>query len=160
MGADLQKQAVPLQLQPFQLFFVVVDHQPPQVPFLIENFIENAVKYALAPDRVIEIILNIRLEEDMLLISIVDTGNGMDAERLRCLNAGEVIEDSSGRHIGIWNCRRRIQMYFGERADLHFSSVENGGTQVWMALPYRELDVNRDKLSNGGEQDETADCRR
>ena len=127
------------------------------LPFLIENFIENAVKYALAPDRVIEIILNIRLEEDMLLISIVDTGNGMDAERLRCLNAGEVIEDSSGRHIGIWNCRRRIQMYFGERADLHFSSVENGGTQVWMALPYRELDVNRDKLPNGGEQDETAD---
>ena len=105
----------------------------------------------------IEIILNIRLEEDMLLISIVDTGNGMDAERLRCLNAGEVIEDRSGRHIGIWNCRRRIQMYFGERADLHFSSVENGGTQVWMALPYRELDVNRDKLPNGGEQDETAD---
>ena len=127
------------------------------LPFLIENFIENAVKYALAPDRVIEIILNIRLEEDMLLISIVDTGNGMDAERLRCLNAGEVIEDNSGRHIGIWNCRRRIQMYFGERADLHFSSVENGGTQVWMALPYRELDVNRDKLPNGGEQDETAD---
>ena len=127
------------------------------LPFLIENFIENAVKYALAPDRVIEIILNIRLEEDMLLISIVDTGNGMDAERLRCLNAGEVIEDSSGRHIGIWNCRRRIQMYFGERADLHFSSVENGGTQVWMALPYRELEVNRDKLPNGGEQDETAD---
>ena len=120
------------------------------LPFLIENFIENAVKYALAPDRVIEIILNIRLEEDMLLISIVDTGNGMDAERLRCLNAGEVIEDSSGRHIGIWNCRRRIQMYFGERADLHFSSVENCGTQVWMALPYRELDVNRDKLPNGG----------
>lgn len=130
------------------------------LPFLIENFIENAVKYALAPDRVIEIILNIRLEEDMLLISIVDTGNGMDAERLRCLNAGEVIEDRSGRHIGIWNCRRRIQMYFGDRADLHFSSVENGGTQVWMALPYRELDVNRDKLPNGGEQDETADCRR
>ncbi len=130
------------------------------LPFLIENFIENAVKYALAPDRVIEIILNIRLEEDMLLISIVDTGNGMDAERLRCLNAGEVIEDCSGRHIGIWNCRRRIQMYFGERADLHFSSVENGGTQVWMALPYRELDVNRDKLPNGGEQDETADCGR
>lgn len=127
------------------------------LPFLIENFIENAVKYALAPDRVIEIILNIRLEEDMLLISIVDTGNGMDAERLRCLNAGEVIEDSSGRHIGIWNCRRRIQMYFGERADLHFSSVENGGTQVWMALPYRELEINRDKLPNGGEQDETAD---
>ena len=127
------------------------------LPFLIENFIENAVKYALAPDRVIEIILNIRLEEDMLLISIVDTGNGMDAERLRCLNAGEVIEDSSGRHIGIWNCRRRIQMYFGDRADLHFSSVENGGTQVWMALPYRELEVNRDKLPNGGEQDETAD---
>ena len=127
------------------------------LPFLIENFIENAVKYALAPDRVIEIILNIRLEEDMLLISIVDTGNGMDAERLRCLNAGEVIEDRSGRHIGIWNCRRRIQMYFGERADLHFSSVENGGTQVWMALPYRELEVNRDKLPNGGEQDETAD---
>lgn len=127
------------------------------LPFLIENFIENAVKYALAPDRVIEIILNIRLEEDMLLISIVDTGNGMDAERLRCLNAGEVIEDRSGRHIGIWNCRRRIQMYFGDRADLHFSSVENGGTQVWMALPYRELEINRDKLPNGGEQDETAD---
>lgn len=127
------------------------------LPFLIENFIENAVKYGLAPDRPIEIILNIRLEEDMLLISIVDTGNGMDPGRLRCLNEGEVIEDSSGRHIGIWNCRRRIQMYFGDRADLHFSSTEGSGTQVWMALPYQELEANQNKLHHGGKQDETAD---
>ena len=113
------------------------------LPFLIENFIENAVKYGLTPDRPIEIILNIRLDGDRLLISVVDTGNGMDRERVEALNSGEVIEDKAGRHIGIWNCRQRIRMYFGETADLHFSSEPGGGTQVWMDLPYQKLEENR-----------------
>lgn len=113
-------------------------------PFLIENFVENAIKYGLMPDRVVEIILSIRREDDMLCISLIDTGNGMDEQRLLALNNGSVIEDEAGKHIGIWNCRKRIQMYFGKDADLHFTSTLHQGTQVWMALPYKELDVNQD----------------
>ena len=37
-------------------------------PLLIENFVENAMKYALKPGEVVEVLLNIRREDARLLI--------------------------------------------------------------------------------------------
>lgn len=108
-------------------------------PFIIENFVENSIKYGLKPGELIEIIVIIRKEENLLKISILDTGNGMSEEILDKLNRGEVVENATGRHIGVWNCRKRIQMYYGESAVLTISSTPGEGTQVWMELPLDQL---------------------
>ncbi|HHV12352.1 MAG TPA: histidine kinase [Clostridiales bacterium] len=109
-------------------------------PFLIQNFVENSFKYALKMGSSIEIIIVIRREgKDHAVISIVDTGNGMPEEILDKLRNGEIIHNKTGKHIGIWNIRRRLKLAYGEDYVLRLNSTEGEGTQVWIKVPvFRE----------------------
>lgn len=105
-------------------------------PLLIENFVENAVKYARIPDQTIEILIWIHREDDFLCIEITDTGKGMEPEILELLNHGEPYIDQNGlRHIGVWNCRRRLRCFFGDRAELCIESQRTMGTTVNIRMP-------------------------
>lgn len=112
---------------------------------LILNFVENAVKYALDMEREIEIIVIARKKEDMVSISVCDTGNGMEPEVLDCLNRAEILTDGRGKHIGIWNCRRRMELIYGKEAQIHITSSPGEGTQIYLLLPEkaREIPVRR-----------------
>lgn len=110
---------------------------------LIENFAENAVKYGLVMGSEIEIVVNARLENGKLICSVCDTGNGIKADVLEKIRKGQVIEDSVGKHIGIWNCRRRLQYYYGNDFTLEITSAQGEGTQVWMELPLEPVDSEK-----------------
>ena len=111
-------------------------------PLLIENFVENAVKYALDPTKPIEIVVSVRKEaddagKDKLHIAITDTGSGIRPEVLEKLEKREPYIDEAGhKHIGIYNCFRRIELFYGEEGDIHFSSGQNQGTQIYLVVPY------------------------
>lgn len=107
-------------------------------PLMIQNVVENSIKYALQLNSVIEIIIIARREEDHLIISVIDNGNGMEDHILQQLRNGEKITDSNGLHIGIWNLRQRMQLFYGEEAVLNISSAPNEGTQVWVKLPIQQ----------------------
>lgn len=108
-------------------------------PLLIQNFVENAMKYARIPERVIEVLINIRKSNHRLFISICDTGKGMEEAALECLNKREPLYDKNGiKHIGIWNCHRRLEAFFGQEAFFKITSTKGEGTQVWIELPYIE----------------------
>ena len=110
-------------------------------PLLIENFVENAIKYALKPDEPIEIVVSLHTEETEageknLHISIMDTGSGIRPEVLAALQAQEPYVDAAGhKHIGIWNSIRRIELFYREAGSVHFSSAEGAGTQAYMVIP-------------------------
>ena len=115
-------------------------------PLLIENFVENAMKYALVPGSTIEVLINIRQEEGHLLISVCDTGRGIKPEILDCLKRGEVYRDKMGKeHIGVWNCRRRMEVFYGDAASMKITSSPGQGTQVWLDVPYMT-----ETVENGG----------
>ena len=111
-------------------------------PLLIENFVENAIKYALDPGKPIEIVVSVRKEKDdggreKLHIVITDTGSGIRPEVLEKLEAREPYIDEAGhRHIGIYNCFRRIELFYGEEGDIHFASGQDRGTQIYLVVPY------------------------
>jgi len=111
-------------------------------PLLIENFVENAVKYALNPTEPIEIVASVRREEnaegkDMLHIAITDTGSGIRPEVLEKLRNREPYVDEAGqRHIGIYNCLRRVELFYGDEGEIHFTSAVGGGTQVYLIIPF------------------------
>ena len=106
-------------------------------PLLIENFVENSMKYASIPGKVIEVLINIRKENDRLLISIIDTGRGMKPEVYAALQTGEVYVDKNNkRHIGVWNCRRRLEVFYHGEAKMNIISMPNQGTQIWLDLPF------------------------
>nr|AHF23990.1 signal transduction histidine kinase LytS [uncultured bacterium Contig16] len=112
-------------------------------PLLVENFVENAMKYALIPGKMIEVLINARVENGRLLISIADTGRGFKEEALESVKSGEVYVDAGGhRHIGIWNCRRRMEVFYGDSASMNITSTEGSGTQIFLDLPYRPQEKN------------------
>lgn len=105
-------------------------------PLLIQNFVENAIKYALIPGKVIEVLINIRSQDDRLLISVCDTGSGFKEEVLEKIRSKETYVDKRGqKHIGIWNCHRRMEVFYGASASMNIISERGKGTQVWLDLP-------------------------
>lgn len=105
-------------------------------PLLIQNFVENAVKYAVKPGKVTEIVLEIHKNGERMEILVRDTGPGMRPEVLECLRSGEAYVDAMGhKHIGIWNCRRRIEVFYNEQPRLNIVSGQDG-TAVVLDIPY------------------------
>ena len=105
-------------------------------PLLIQNFVENCVKYAVKPGKITEILLNVRHKENRMEIRITDTGSGMKPEVLEHLRDGTPYVDQLGhKHIGIWNCRRRIEVFYNEAPQIEILSG-NDGTQVLLNVPF------------------------
>lgn len=105
-------------------------------PLLIQNFVENSVKYAVKPGKVTEILLVINRRDRRLEISVKDTGGGMKPEVLECLRTGKAFVDAMGqKHIGIWNCRRRIEVFYNEEPKIRITSGA-GGTRVSLDVPF------------------------
>ena len=105
---------------------------------LILNFVENAVKYALNMEREIEIVLTAVRRGEKLCITIVDTGNGMDKETVDALVRGGPLENATGKHIGIWNCRRRMNLMYDDNAEFQITSKPGEGTQIFLEIPWEE----------------------
>lgn len=102
---------------------------------LIQNFVENSIKYALNMETVVDIMVLVKKIDDKLSISIIDTGNGMEEEILKKVRTDEAFEDYRGTHIGVWNCRKRLQIHYGKGTKFSISSKKGEGTQVWMEIP-------------------------
>ncbi len=108
-------------------------------PLLVENFVENSMKYALSPGKVVSISVDIRREEERVRITVEDTGNGIAPEILEKLRKREPYVDPAGnRHIGVWNCMRRVELFYGERATFEIESETDHGTTIRLKIPYRE----------------------
>lgn len=105
-------------------------------PLLIQNFVENATKYARTSESTTEVLLWIRQKDNQLHITIEDTGSGIPETVLQQLNRDQAYTDESGnRHIGIWNCRRRLELFYGKHASVQLESRLDRGTRVHIILP-------------------------
>ena len=40
------------------------------------------------------------------------------------------------RHIGIWNCKRRIELFYEKDAEINIVSSPGAGTQVFINIPF------------------------
>lgn len=102
-------------------------------PLIIENFVENSMKYSRKSFGT-EIIVSIRLQREHITISICDDGGGIEEDILKKINQDEPFEKNGEIHVGIWNCRRRLMLQYGEEAKVKVTSCGTG-TQVFMELP-------------------------
>lgn len=121
-------------------------------PLLIENFVENAMKHALIPGQIIEVLINIHKRGDKIQISIIDTGRGMPEDMVASLQGDSPYLDVYGKkHIGVYNCKRRLALFYGKKASFHIISACGEGTQIWVEVPYQ--------TEEGAMTDETLDRR-
>lgn len=121
-------------------------------PLIIQNFVENSIKYAIMPGEEIEILVIIRKNERYLRISICDSGRGIGEDILKKIRAEKIIRDSRGKHVGIWNCVRRLHSFYGNVAKFRITSRKGKGTQVWIEIP-----VTKNIETEGGGKNEFAD---
>jgi sensor histidine kinase YesM len=102
-------------------------------PLVIQPFVENAMVHGLEPkEEGGRIDIAVRKKGSRLVITITDTGVGIDLSKLnRPKQEGQ-------QHIGVQNIHDRLLLYYKGKANLSISrATEEGGTAVTILLPYR-----------------------
>ena len=116
-----------------------------EVPaFCIQTFVENSVKYAKEPNKILKIEIKAQKIEDegmeYLLIRVADNGKGFGQDQLQRFNSPEFrIKQVEDKHIGINNLIYRIRLLYGEKARCMFYNSVAGGAVVEMMIPYNPM---------------------
>lgn len=107
----------------------------PVPPLIIQSFIENAIKYALKPDRPLIIRVNVDFVETegntLMKIVIQDNGDGFPEEQLHPTDL--LTANKADSHVGIPNVRRRLALIYSGRASLRL--YNQSGAVVEIILP-------------------------
>lgn len=105
-------------------------------PLMLQTFIENAIKYALSAENILEMRIEAEKTDTHLRLRICDSGPGYAETILQELNsAGTVSADERGEHIGIHNVLSRIRLLYQSNYEYHFSNLPSGGACVEFLLP-------------------------
>lgn len=110
----------------------------PILPLLIQNFVENCIKYAIIMGDCIDIHITARKKEAFVEIGISDNGKGMAPSVVDAILAGEAVVTEKGTRTGILNCKKRLKAFYGEQANICLKSALNQGTQVKITIPLME----------------------
>ena len=79
-----------------------------------------------------------RIEGERILLQMRDDGRGISEERLSELNSPEFLDrehSHNGRHIGLWNINRRIQLSYGKGYGVKITGSADQGACITIALP-------------------------
>ncbi len=111
------------------------------LPLVLQTFVENTVAHGLIPGTFVEITVYITSMEtedgEFLYIVISDTGIGFSKEALSRIEQDQPIEYNGCEHIGIWNTKKRVKMFYGEKAEIKIGNMEREGhgAVVELTLP-------------------------
>lgn len=99
---------------------------------LLQPFVENAIKHGFqSMAEKFELGLFIYEEADYIIIRIEDNGMGMPEGKVK-----ELLDNTQdNRHIGVRNAMERMEIYYGEKAEIKIKSKVGAGTTVIMKLP-------------------------
>ena len=116
--------------------------QIPVPPMIIQNFAENAMKYAVTLDRPVHLSIVARLadsppdQEPQAEIIIADDGPGFPEDILSLLQADTPMAASPDEsRIGIRNVRRRLELIYHGKASIVLANQLPHGAVISMRLP-------------------------
>jgi two-component system, LytTR family, sensor kinase len=95
---------------------------------LLQPLVENAIKYAVTPqEEGADISVETRREIDRVLITVSDTGPGLDSQACRANSTG----------VGLANIRDRLAQAYGDNHRFETQSETTGGFRVLIEIPYQ-----------------------
>ncbi len=105
--------------------------------FILQPILENAINHGLAGSlsKQEKIMIRSYLEEEKLILTIEDNGNGMTKEQIRQIMQEKTEKQKHFNGIGIPNVMERIRLFFGEEYGLHYESEVGEFTRVIFTLP-------------------------
>lgn len=114
-----------------------------QIPALtLQPLIENSLIHGIGPREEGGLIrLTVQREMSWIEVTVEDDGEGIPPDRLALLKAAALTEGGGGHltGLGLGSVRRRLEVFWGERASLSVASQPGEGTQVWITLPLEEV---------------------
>lgn len=110
------------------------------IKLILQPIVENCIYHGIKKKRGTgKITIRAYRREQNLIIEVSDDGCGMPKEISRKILSDEIeSENISGSGIGVKNVNERIQLRFGKKYGLSYSSEEGVGTTVTYVLPYNE----------------------
>ncbi len=107
---------------------------------ILFNLLHNAIKYTSAGS----IIISARIENNMAVIHIRDTGLGMDdATQSRLFSPYEQGNDNNdGIGLGLLISKKLIELHGGT---LHIHSIPDKGSDVYFTLPLAKADIKEEQ---------------
>lgn len=118
-------------------------------PVLIQGLVENSMKYALSPDKILHI--NIRVssfEKDYFPyaeIQVSDNGPGFPENILETINRGAKVRKEDGPHTGLSNTTQRLHFLFGDKAEWHFENREGAFCSFTLPATFPDNDTMDEK---------------
>jgi two-component system sensor histidine kinase YesM len=106
---------------------------------VLQPLVENAIIHGVSdmPDGYIKI--SARSENNDLLLSVSDNGQGMSEELLSCLNSPD--RELPEGHLGLNNVQRIVRLYYGEGYGISAKAGESSGSVVQIRLPIVKKEV-------------------
>lgn len=115
------------------------DMDPDMFRAVLVNLIRNAFQ---ACDKGDEILVSSRREGNQILLRVIDTGPGMDAETRERAFSPYYSTKKNGTGLGLPIARRIVEEHGGT---MHMSSETDKGTQFTLALPTQRLLASKEE---------------
>ena len=111
-------------------------------PLTLQPLVENCIKHGIKDqDGDCEITIRIKTEGDMVRISVIDNGSGIDPERITSLGDQEV-DSKEGTGLGLFNVNKRLEHMHGSSAKMQIESTKGQGTNISFVIPSRPKGVS------------------
>ena len=100
---------------------------------LVENAIYHGMK--VKEGKTGTLFVSAKRNGENVLITMSDTGSGMEQEKIDEMNQQLAVYDDSFGY-GVRNVNKRIELLYGKEYGLHYLKNESGGVTVEILLPY------------------------
>ena len=124
------------------------------LPLMLHTIIENSIKHGLGSTDDLKIRISACVEKlpengtAVLHLSVTDNGSGYPEEMLAKLNSDADCRTASGRHIGLYNLKKRIEYFYPEGAGIHFGNLPDGGAATDIYIPVRYVLPEADSVTD------------
>lgn len=113
------------------------------IKLILQPLVENALIHGIETKKEKCLItITAKNEDNLIQLSVEDTGVGMDEKQLESLRESineeivhAALDTVDRRSIGLKNVNARVRLYFGESYGIKIESKQNHGTKVTVVIP-------------------------
>lgn len=106
------------------------------IKLLIQPLVENCIYHGIKnKEGKGKIKIKISLKNDLIMLTIIDNGIGIDVETLNDIKSKLVSDGEYSNHIGLFNTNKRLKLTYGDNYNLRINSKLGVGTVIYIKMP-------------------------
>ncbi len=106
------------------------------IKLLIQPLVENCIYHGINnKEGKGKIKIKISLKDDLLILTIIDNGIGINNGNLRKIKDKLILDGEHSNHIGLFNTNKRLKLTYGDNYGLHVNSKLGLGTVIYIRIP-------------------------